>query len=346
MSASPIKDRQPNEIDNCTFVKTVLMLLVVIYHSCLFTSQGWFPVDNEDSIILSVLSDWLNSFHIYTFTFVSGYIFSYIRNEKKGYGNYKEFVIKKIKRLVVPAISISLLWAGPIAFIFFHYDAQGLINRYILGVAPNQLWFLWMLFWVFNICYLSIERLPLWASGILSIVLYLVGNFGGHFIPNYFQFWTGCQYTIFFWLGYILRKQKIGTAYLSINPLVWLALDVVLFWGWRCLNESDSASKVIIFSLNFCLNVTGALMAFSILQSIAGIIKWWNNRYFGFLSKRTMTVFLLHQQVIFVAIYLFHGRGSIIMQFCFYILCSILVPIVLSVVLFKFKSTRFLIGEK
>ena len=63
---------------NSVFVKTILMLLVIIGHACAFWSGHWFTENPAiESRSLSVLYSWLNSFHIYAFTLVSGYIFTF-----------------------------------------------------------------------------------------------------------------------------------------------------------------------------------------------------------------------------------------------------------------------------
>lgn len=66
------------ELSNCGFVKTILMLLVILGHACAFWSGHWFT-DNPalPSRGLNALFEWLNSFHIYAFALVSGYIFTY-----------------------------------------------------------------------------------------------------------------------------------------------------------------------------------------------------------------------------------------------------------------------------
>ena len=95
-------DRQ-TELSNCTFVKTILMLIVVIYHCILFWKGTWFtgnPV--YESKLLDILATWMNSFHIYGFTLVSGYLFHYLKCEKTKYDRFVPFVINKFKRLLVP----------------------------------------------------------------------------------------------------------------------------------------------------------------------------------------------------------------------------------------------------
>ncbi len=65
-------------LKTCTFVKTILMLLVILGHACAFWSGHWFT---ENPLIqsqgLDILYAWVNSYHIYAFAIVSGYIFTY-----------------------------------------------------------------------------------------------------------------------------------------------------------------------------------------------------------------------------------------------------------------------------
>ena len=66
-------------LKNSSFVKTVLMLFVIFGHAVNFWNGSWFKVYSPvfECNPLAVLSSWINSFHIYAFTLVSGYIFSF-----------------------------------------------------------------------------------------------------------------------------------------------------------------------------------------------------------------------------------------------------------------------------
>ncbi len=90
-------DRKQFELINCNFVKTVLMLLVVLYHSCVFWTGSWFNIlaPSGNSAVLELFSKWLNSFHIYGFALVSGYIFYYIKYEKEKYNGLLPFLVNK-----------------------------------------------------------------------------------------------------------------------------------------------------------------------------------------------------------------------------------------------------------
>ena len=137
------------ELENCTFVKTVLMIIVVLYHSILYWGGSWFvgePVYEVQA--LAVIAQWFNSFHIYAFAFVSGYLFSYLRLERNKYTDFGSLCLNKTKRLLIPYAFVSLVWVIPFAVVFYKYGIIDIVKKFVLGLGPSQLWFLLMLFGV------------------------------------------------------------------------------------------------------------------------------------------------------------------------------------------------------
>lgn len=67
-----------DEISNVEFVKTVLMFLIILGHACDNWVGNWFTETPAiESKGLSILATWLNSFHIFAFTLISGYLFAF-----------------------------------------------------------------------------------------------------------------------------------------------------------------------------------------------------------------------------------------------------------------------------
>ena len=63
--------------ENLKFIKIILMLTVILGHSIAFWTGKWFTNNPQiSSASLALVHDWINSFHIYAFTIVSGYIFA------------------------------------------------------------------------------------------------------------------------------------------------------------------------------------------------------------------------------------------------------------------------------
>lgn len=103
-------DRQ-TELDNCRFCKAVLMMLIVLYHVILpWAGWGWSGIEPAiDAPLLGHTAIWLNSFHIYAFVLISGYIYAFLKLEKGKYKEFGEFVKTKAKRLLVPYFFVSIL---------------------------------------------------------------------------------------------------------------------------------------------------------------------------------------------------------------------------------------------
>ena len=325
------------------------MLIVVIYHCIVFWTGSWFTKNPAiESNILSTLASWMNSFHIYGFTFVSGYLFYFLKHEKNKYSSFLPFAANKAKRLLVPYVFVSIIWVIPFAVYFSHLGVREIVIQYGLGTSPSQLWFLLMLFCVFIIFHpLSsfFEKHNI-GGAIVVIVLYGIGLVGQMVLPNIFQVFRACAYIPLFWLGFKVRQY--GSRVLRKIPiLVWLASDVLLFAIAQYLSSFDGIIfKLMNLGLEFVLHIVGALMAFVILQKITDKIKWKESKVFGILSKNSMPVYLFHQQVIYIFVTWLNGLINPYLHAGINFIGAMVVSLLISSILMKFKWTRMLIGEK
>ena len=69
------------------------------------------------SISLVIISDFVNAFHIYGFTFISGFLFYYLKIEKIKYEDFVLFSKNKAKRLLAPYVFVCTVWVAPITTI-------------------------------------------------------------------------------------------------------------------------------------------------------------------------------------------------------------------------------------
>ncbi len=197
-------------LENCKFLKTVLMLIVILGHAVALWSGNWFAEPPEvESDSLRFLYTLIGNFHIYAFTLVSGYIFAY-RIGGGGYRKYIPFLRNKITRLIVPYAFVMLIWVAPITDYFFRWDLAYMAKKYILCIDPSQLWFLWMLFWVFGIVW-PMKNLLLkkpavgWA---IVLAFYGAGIVGAKLFANVFCIWTAFCYIVFFYIGMRIRYKN------------------------------------------------------------------------------------------------------------------------------------------
>lgn len=325
------------------------MLIVVIYHCIVFWTGTWFTKNPVyDSNVLATIASWMNSFHIYSFTLVSGYLFYFLKHEKGNYSRFLPFAVNKAKRLLIPYVFISVIWVIPFAVYFFKYDVVEIIKRFALGTSPNQLWFLLMLFCVFMIfhplsCFFEKHNI---GGAIVVIAFYGIGLVGQMVLPNIFQVFHACSYITLFWIGFKLRQYG-SQLMMRIPAVIWVATDVLLFAIIQYLSRFDGIIfKLLNLGLGFVLHIIGALMAFVVLQKIADKVKWKESKVFGFLGKNSMPVYLFHQQVVYIFVTCLNGLINPYFHAGINFVGAMMVSLLISAILMKFKWTRMLIGEK
>lgn len=338
------------ELDHCSFVKGILMLLVMLYHSILFWRGDWFTADPQMAApLLSTAARWMQSFHIYGFTLASGYIFYYVKYERNGYQKYGAFVWNKAMRLLIPYAFTALIWVIPMQHHFLPDTLSAYFLKFGLGTSPGQLWFLLMLFSLFVIAWPMSDFLARhhWLGLAAVVLLYGAGMVGKRIVPDVYQVWTACQYLLYFWLGFKIRQ--CGSKYIRKLPgYVWLGLQIGLY----ALNvhigsyPSDGIIRLLKAGLPILVQMVGAIMAFVVLQEIADRTKWQKNRFLQKMIKYAMPLYLFHQQVIYFLIKAFNGLISPYLHGAVNFAGALLVSSAIAWVLMRFRWTRRLIGEK
>ena len=335
-------------LKNCNFIKTILMLMVLVYHCAVFWTGRWFTCNPcIESSVLGHLATWLDSIHVYGFALVSGYIFYHLRYETNRYDAFLPFIIKKAKRLIIPYFFVLFVWVVPLQVALKGgYSLQDCVKDFILGFSPNQLWFLLMLFWEFVIFYCLgnvLNKLG-FTSYIIIVALYFIGLFGSNIIPNYFQIWRALTMAPIFGLGFMLRKQKYVIP--SIPGVMWLVLQIgsYIFLSWL---EGSMALPGYIGRIVLLLKQgLGAFFIFNFLQVLANYVNWENSLIFLQFKRKSMPIYLVHQQLIYIPIILLNGIVHPLVHFTVNCVFSLLTSFVLSSVLLRWASTRMLIGEK
>ena len=87
-------------------------------------------------------------------------------------------------------------------------------------------------------------------------------------------------------------------------------------------------------------------MSFLGLQKLADRVRWRNSKLFNFFNINSMTVYLLHQQVVYVFLSLLNGMINPYIHAGINLIGAMAISTLISTLLMKFKWTRFLIGEK
>lgn len=278
---------------------------------------------------------------------MSGYIFQYLKYEKDKYQKFLLFIVNKAKRLLVPYAFVAIIWVIPISYALFSYTSKDIIFKYLLCTGPSQLWFLWMLFDIF--CFVWI--ISNWLKNdfiaiFISCIAWLIGYVCGTRFPNIFCIWTAFNYLPFFILGMKLREKNTCFLY-KVPTILFVFMQLVLFVVYQITSSNSTILyRLVNLIALYSAHILGALMSFFVLRWLAEKVDWKNNKLFMMFSKYSMTIYLFHQQIIYVTIIWLNGKVNPYVHSFVNFLVALVLSSFISALLMKFKVTRILIGEK
>lgn len=125
----------------------VIFLLVLLHSFQKIQSGGGYHNDYQLIGVYKWFTYFISGFRIETIAFVAGYVFSYQSHDLGRSYNFKPFVWKKFKRLIIPMVVFGLIYYF---LFFFHVETFSLMDFLLkLFSGCGHLWFLPMLFWCF-----------------------------------------------------------------------------------------------------------------------------------------------------------------------------------------------------
>lgn len=193
-----------NVLQEICFLRLVLIVLLVLYHSFAPFNTSWDPLPGQDSIapVYKWVAMGAYAFMLETFTFISGYVFGYqVRRKGPETLGFKSVVLKKLKRLIIPSIIFSIIYLlifDPSLFYFPIEAGYSVIN------GAGHMWYLPMLFWCFlGIWLLELVKLKPKVSLLLLLGLALVS-----YIPLPLRIVSAMYYMFFFFCGYCLKRYE------------------------------------------------------------------------------------------------------------------------------------------
>lgn len=339
---------QTSQLD---FTKALMCFAVIFYHCVLIWRGGWFQDAKSPSVIFAFLASYLQSFHIYTFVFVSGFLHCYLRVEKGKYLNQKESILRRANRLLLPYLIISVFWVVPFE-IFFHKPSVGeIVKDYVFAASPSQLWFLVMLFVVFcffNLFFDFIHKARFSFMIVVFLLLYGIGVVLSGFIPDWFQLLTGMQMAFFYYLGFAFRKYGFQKLY-RVPWLIWffthlaLVLLIQLF-----LLDKGGLLGLLRIPLFLLSQIAGVIMIVTGIAKIGTerIKKIEGNRLFRFFEENSFLLYLFHQQAVFISVSLLNGVLPNVLLLLANLLFAVVIPSIIVLILKQFSATRKIFGIK
>lgn len=232
-----------------SFLQTFGIILVVLGHT-------------ERTGTSFFIRDLIYSFHMPLFVFISGYLLKFTTSEEIGDIKLNIFIIKKIKRLIVPYILISSLAYIP-KYLLGKFAVRPLelsLKNYILNMIypwDNPIIFFWFLPTIFLIMILTIILYKLLKNNtkiilVLALLMNLISN---KFLNVEFLNLIGVfNYLVFFILGIFYRESEQ-----KIDEIIFRKYFLV---GIICF---------IILSINVFIKISNIKIFYSLI-AIVGII--------------------------------------------------------------------------
>lgn len=198
---------------NFDIAKAICIILVVIGHYIPDNAPEWYVMNRE----------FIYSFHMPLFMFASGFIYIAFKKEE----SYGHFLMKKVKRLMIPylvtsvlIVTIKLLTEGS-AYVENPVTVLSYIKVLYSPEAGYFLWFIWALWWMFVI----VPILKTKRSRLIGFVIALVLHYSPITFTQIFCLEQMRQMMVFFMLGvvaYDFKKMYISYAKKLAIPIVLL----------------------------------------------------------------------------------------------------------------------------
>lgn len=314
--------------------KAICIILVVIGHYIPETHPLWY----------GEMRNVIYTFHMPLFMFASGYI--YIATKKEI--SYSDFIWRKVKRLMVPYLTVSVL----VVTIKLCTQGQAYVENPVtplsylkilyLPEAGYFLWFIWALWWMFIL--IPLFRTPRSRLGLLVVAALLPS--AARYMPEEFcfkEFSKMLQYFVmgvvaYDWKHYLLGLKQIPLWFYCIAFSVIEVLPYIGGGGISLLTASMGIAFILRVSYSIKDHVTNHA--------------W--GRIIMLISTASYIIYLLHttfegfaKALVFKFPYLSDLSNDIMFSIgaVFVISTGVIVPVLLyKYVLGRYKITKVLFG--
>ncbi|QFQ13413.1 acyltransferase [Pseudoprevotella muciniphila] len=347
-----IKTTKGTHLAHLDFLRGLCVLTVVVFHCYAFLTHGHFLAMRETYLQFDRIN-YCGPIVIAMplFTFISGYLYAYLRGIGK-YSKDKPFIKNKVRRLLLPFIFFVTFFC--ITTEFQQTDLTTLIKHIghcIAFGAYNHLWYLPVLFWCFIIIRIF-ERLS--NSKIVLLLFLVIAYILAFVIPvSGFLFNLGKVAPWFYWflLGYTYFKFRDSLMLLFSNrnrkiTLLLLVcvceIGLIHFFGFPDYKRPQFiASEFVIISIF----IIALFIVFEDLTKSEKIEKIFTNNLVKSISKYSFGIYIFHYWLAPIIISstakrVFHLEAFAEHYYIFPIVFSIATFIASYIVTYLFQKTK------
>lgn len=313
-------------------VRAIAIILVVIGHYSPDNAPLWY-----DSLL-----KFIYSFHMPVFLFISGFI--YIATKKDE--SYLSFLSKKVKRLLIPYFSTSViiisikLFSQGNAYLENPVTLNSYFEIFYLPAAGYFLWFIIALWWMFVITPLFKTRKQRFYLFLISIIIAYLPFEPTHILcVNEFK-----RMFIYFMLGATVYDYK---EYLNsiINRFSNSFIPLIFFIVFEYLYLTNICNQ-----MEYLLPFLGIIVTMQLANYITHLNSTKFKNVLFYIASSSYIIYLFHTtfegfgKSIVVKAGLSNNDLSFIACALFVIFLGVLGPIILHYILKRYKTTRCLLG--
>ena len=277
---------------------------------------GWIDMAKGYGIILVIIghlstpyiTTFIYTFHIPLFFFLSGYVF----NGNKG---FKDFIVSKIKRLLVPYFCLSV----PMILFLCLYDNSdiSLWNkfcseslRFLIQERHTTLWFIACLF-ILNLLYYMLVKyinnkfLILFVVSFITIIGILLMRLNAKALPWSIDI---CLVVLpYMYIGNFFKEKDIFERYINGHNII-LFISIILTFVIGGFNYYISGRKVDLFYGRLCIEPLTYIAAFSGLIMIVIISGFFSSAIIKYIGKNSLIYFAWHINIVIPLIRILYAK--------------------------------------
>ncbi|MDR1049596.1 MAG: acyltransferase [Deltaproteobacteria bacterium] len=278
-----------------TLLKSMSLMGVIFYHASLpFTAPGgfWTIYAPWQSALAEAFRAWGGLLLIPSFMLASGYLAALSEDRRPRKAG--EYVVSRIKRLLVPWFFLSVFWMVPLYTLFdihVYNRPEGFTlgetyQAALLGLFADHLWFLLVLFWsafFWAVLQPLRRRFGLLSGLACAFAASLLIHYYGQWL-KWYCVWETDAPLFWFVAGYAFYRYRTCAAKAPLwRPSLSLVFNAVLFVA---LSQYISRST-LIYWITCGIGALAALQACSRLaRAYERLRRFWPCRYFEINSFR------------------------------------------------------------
>lgn len=271
-----------NRIVSLDVAKAICIILVVIGHYVPDNSPEWYVA----------IHDVIYTFHMPLFMFASGFV--YIATKKnEAYGT---FILKKVKRLMIPYIStsvivitIKLLTQGNMTV-----DNPVTIMSYVkMLYSPEAgyfLWFIWALWWMFVV----VPLMKTAKSRLILFFLAVIVHFVPLKLPEVFCIPQFKNMLVYFMLGVVCFENKALHSFIKNFHSGKVVASVLLFIVFEYITLTNTGMTSIKNITSIMLPYIGILFVLEISKLICKYKSLDKGSILILISSSSYIIYLFH----------------------------------------------------